>query len=277
MNFWRSRIDFHTREAGFSMVETVISAAAVLSITAAVGVNVNAVKDHMRTSERVLAMDHVERNLSNLVTDPDTVRYSILRAGPVGLRQCVLMNTPNSCRSGNAYRLSIYPEGHSRPVTGPDVSYDETGNICDSCDSSPYSTKVDTVIQVNCAGGNACSRPSTMVMLTMIKSVAPDNEIVLKERRRYGEVQKVGFRKFPDLSVECSSPNEALRGIGLVGQAICEPLSSIKYTDENGDELGPLNVTPINCSASISPDDEAQSFVTGFDNRGNVSCGDRFW
>lgn len=264
-------------QAGFGMTETIISSAAVLSILTAIGINVQAVREHMSVTERILAMDHLERNISALVTDSGAVRYSVLKSGSQDLRRCVIANIANSCQNGRAFRLSILPEGHREPITGPDVFYDQTGTRCTSCASDDYLTKVETFLQTNCSGTSTCARPNSLVMLTVISSSAPEGKVILKERRRYGEVRDQSSSKFPNLSIECSSPSEVLRGIGLLGQAICEPLSAITYTDENGDAFGPLNVLPRNCSAAIAANDREQSFVTGFDTRGNVICGDRFW
>lgn len=261
---------FIHNEAGFSLAETVVSMAALAAILIGVSFEVSSIKASISSTERLMALDSMEHDLSQMLSDKDTVYNSISRSSSSSLRNCVF-SEKKACRHGKFYPVDIRLEGQSTPLSGKQVYYDKNANFCGrKCKN--YMVK--TYILVSCGDKSSCQKPVSLAFGFDIIDVARKKSA----RKGFGEVKLSGLRRFEDISVSCRDKSKILRGIGIYGQALCEKASNIVYRDEKGNALKQsVSVKAKNCASLNQNPSSDQYYVTGIDNEGNISCGPRFW
>jgi Tfp pilus assembly protein PilV len=261
---------FMHNQAGFSLAETIVSMAALGAILIGVGFEVQSIKASISSTERLMALDAMEIDISQMLSDKETVYYSIKKSSNSALKSCVFSDkTP--CRNGKFYPVDLYLEGQNLPLSGKRVYYDKNANVCGTT-CKDYMVK--SYILVSCGNKSSCKKPVSLAFGFDIIDVTRKKSA----RKSFGEVKLSGLRRFVDLSVSCGSPQKILRGIGIYGQALCEKASAIVYKDEDGKPLkGSVNVQAKNCNALNTDPSKDQYFVTGLDNEGNIICGPRFW
>lgn len=261
---------WHQENAGFSLAETIVSMAALGAILIGVGFEVNTINSSITTTERLLALDALELNMAEMLSDKETVYYSIAKSSNGALKGCVFSDD-KSCANGKFYEISLYLEGQNVPLSGQDVFYDRNANYCGKSCNDLY---VRTFIQVSCGNIASCNKPIGLAFGFDV-AYGSGKSVV---RKGFGEVRLSGLKRFADLNVSCGSNNKILRGIGIFGQALCDNVSSIVYRDDDGKPLkNSLTVKPKDCSQLNADPEKDQFYVGGIDNKGNILCGPRFW
>ncbi|MFW7381867.1 MAG: type II secretion system protein [Oligoflexus sp.] len=254
---------------GFALVEVVVAMGFLLAIVGGVLLKMNSVQSHIRQTEKILSADNLEQNLMELVSDYDTLIYSVNQRSNAGLRSC-LLNENSSCRSGQSFRQDFYLEGERVPFTGANVYYDFQGNRCDGpCDGF----RLITFVTVRCARGNLCNQPDHSTVRYDIYASGEEKPI----RRDFVDIKRYSQGRFPGVNLACRSPQQVLRGIGINGRALCVNRNQIKLKSSSGEDLsGNFNVTPRDCS-QLNQAEKDQSFVVGITKEGALLCGEKFW
>ena len=261
---------FLHNQAGFSLAETVISMAALGAILLGVGFEVQSIKSNISATERLMALDAMENDLSQMLSEKETVYYSITKSSNAALKSCIFSDK-SPCRNGKFYPLDLYLEGQNLPLSGNRVYYDKNANFCGA---TCKDFMVKSYVLVSCGNKSSCNKPVSLAFGFDIIDVARAKSA----RKSFGEVKFSGLRRFADLNVSCGSSQKILRGIGIYGQALCEKASDIVYKDDDGKPLKvSISVQAKNCSALNTDPTKDQYFVTGVDNEGNIICGPRFW
>jgi prepilin-type N-terminal cleavage/methylation domain-containing protein len=262
---------FKSKQRGFSLIEVVIALGFLTVIAGGVMLKVDSIQNHIRTSERLLALDSLERSLMQMVSDRQTILYSADQSSQTALKNCLLSDNA-LCQDGAAYRLPLYLPGQETPFTGAQVFYDYQGNRCQG-DCPGF--RVITFITVQCASGNQCAQPAhSTVRYDIFHHDQGKNQ---KVRRDFVDVRRYANGKFPGLSISCPSEQQILRGIGINGRPLCVNLSEVELYDEEGKKLsGKIDVKPVDCSSTATgPDD--QNVIVGISPGGELQCAERFW
>lgn len=254
---------------GFALIEVIVVLGFLIAIIGGVLLKVDSINNHIRQTERILAVDNLEQNIMELLSDHDTLIYSVKRAGNAALRNCLLSETA-TCQSGATYRQDFYLEGDQVAFTGPTVFYDHKGNRCSGqCEG----VRVITSVNVRCAQGNSCNQPLHTTVRYEIFATGQDQAM----RKDFIDIKRYSDGKFPGISLSCRSPQQVLRGIGINGQALCVNRNQIKLQSQDGEKLsGNFNVAPRDCS-QLNQAEKDQSFILGITEEGTLLCGERFW
>lgn len=254
-------------EYGFTFVEIVVSLTILIAIGSATTIKIKNLNRHVRIVETILTADALEAHLAGLLSNRTLIEYNVKRHGPNGLKDC--FDTKRRCPTTTA-NMPFFVPGQKKAFTGDKIFYDPSGK---KCQGTCKGYQIITTLKAGCARGNSCRYPTYATIRYQVVST----ETKKIWRRGYIDMDQNAEKKFPDLTLQCPRATGVLRGIGIFGQPICDPVSQVKFVDKAQiPHTGVIKVNPIDCSA-LNKKKSDQYFVKGISASGKIECGERYW
>lgn len=256
--------------AGFTIVEILVALGILGASFLAISIQFRAMKKTLDETSRLMAMDSFEQAMGAYLRSKEIVEYSVSKSSNPRLTGCF---ASKGCTNGQSSEIDIYRSGEVRPITGKNVTYDSSGLPCakHKHPAKCASFYLRTILQVNCFRGKSCSSPDVVILKAQLRLAENDQPF----REFVREMERSVDGKFPGLSIGCRENKHVLRGIGILGDALCVPLNSLKFVDADKNAgSGQLFVTPKDCSKNSK---DGQSFVTAILPEGNLKCAPKFW
>ncbi len=257
---------------GFTLIEILIALAVLGISVSAVAVKMRQAQGVLNETNRLMALDALEASITAFEEDPRVLNYSIEKATNSYLKSCVLQR--NTCTQGKGFALDLYRVGDSAPMTGNSVRYDAQGKPCapGPCQAA-FSYR--TIVFPSCARTATCSGPDYVLLRTDLLRLDRNPPKLVRSFVR--EVERSRDQKFPGIQLNCKDSSNVLRGIGLGGEALCVPLSTLSYADDQGQALPQnLQVPPVDCR-TLDQNTGDQHYIQALDKNGKLSCANRFW
>jgi prepilin-type N-terminal cleavage/methylation domain-containing protein len=255
------------KQQGFSLIETLISLGILSVVGAGVLTKVKTIKHSLQETSRVMSMDALEAGLGNYMRSRSIIYYSANKSTNGQLKNCF---NQGLCSNGQGFEVPLYIEGVKDSLTGPDVTYDESGTVCEKACKG---FQIITTLRPSCSKANTCNGPDFVSVEAEVRSSVDRKTI----RRFAYDMQKYTGSTFPGLSLSCKDSNSVLRGIGLQGEPLCTPKSGIVLMNsENKPVSTNLTITPQDCSLADKKAED-QTHVAGYQKDGKIICAPRFW
>ncbi len=259
-------------QKGFSFVEILVAMAILSASVAAVSTKMKQAQNLMEETSRLMALDALEAGITDFQQDPRVLAYSVQKGSNAYLKSCILQQ--GTCLAGKGFALELYRTGDTSPMTGPNILYNAQGQPCQASGCKGIFS-YRTIVFPSCATQASCSGPDYVLIRTDLLRMDRNPPKLVRTMIR--EVERFRDQKFPQVQLTCTQSNEVLRGIGLGGQALCVPLASLTYTDDQGAPLSStLQVTPQDCQ-SFNASANDQHFLQAIQKDGKIVCGQRFW
>lgn len=254
-------------QAGFTLIETMISLGLISAIGVGLTVKINSIKQSLKETSRIMALDALESGLGVFMRDKNVIFYSAKKSNNIELLACL---NAGVCINEKAYPLSLYLDGQNKPITGNGTLYDENGQ---PCTTACKGFLVSTVLRPHCVKTSTCLGPAYVSIEANISSLTDKQSI----RRFTFDMQQYQGALFPDLRLSCPDKGKVLRGIGLGGEPLCTAISDVVLRDKAGTAVkNSVTITPKDCSTLNTKADD-QAFVSGYDKTGQITCAPRYW
>ncbi len=258
------------RESGLTIVELMISLFIVLMFAVGIGARYQTLQKSLQNVSRLMALDAFEASLIDFMRSELVLAHSFSKASSIAIKKCFVDKT--FCLNGQVFPMNLYREGQRLAFTGTGVNYDRNAQICPGECAHGSMYQVKTSVSAHCVGTATCVGPAYVLVTAEIYAAGKPTPV----RKIVQEVEKVGNRKYPGVTIECSNPDGVLYGVGLQGEALCVPISEVVLKDQEQKKFEAVAVAPVDCSTlNMRADD--QFFLNEISAEGKIICAPRFW
>lgn len=260
------------RQAGFTLIEVLLAVVMVGVGFLAVAIQMKTLKATLSETSRLMAMDSFERYIGDYLRSKDIISYSVKMSGDPGLARCF---AGKGCANGRTREFDVYLPGEKKPITGPKVLYDDDGVPCEMSQAKKGakacgSFSLMTSIQTNCFRTANCDNPEIVLLKAEFRRVGDKKS----QRTFVREMERHSGGRFANQVIQCYENGAILKGVGVLGEALCTPRSKIVYIDGDKARRGDVVAKHKDCLEETGDD---QSFVKGINTDGTVTCSKKFW
>ncbi|MGE0172403.1 MAG: hypothetical protein AB7T49_06450 [Oligoflexales bacterium] len=255
-------------EDGFSLIEVTIALGVLLTLLVGGTMKLREIRGKMDSVRLWQTADVLANRIADLSKSQKGFDYSAAKSSNKVVKDC-WRNMGADCTSKSiALDFDLYMLNSPDPYTGNEVYYNMDGNSC-------VPPKPNCILQVHthaqffCLPGSTCPKASQPVVLIEVYNAKTKKLL----RKVSSDVQMDYREQIVNLSLTCPT-GRIMKGIGLDGKAICDPVSGVTYADAA--TFPPLDIKPTSCTGDPAVVNDLK-FVSGIDKDGNLICTAKFW
>lgn len=271
MNFLRQKF-LKNCQSGFSTVEALIATGILGTVVVGGTVhmkNVNHTLEDLRYGQTTDAFEH---NLFKVLSDSRNIDYTVSKAASAKLKGCT--KGTSTCKNGERFPVDLYLDKQLTPYAGKSVYFDKNGMQCTK--NTCQNLQVLTDVVIYCGNAATCTKANQLgIVYSIVKLEGKKPGVTLHS----GGVEVVSSNNatVTGFNLKCGN-NQVISGVGFSGQAICENINKVKYSDKFQDSGLTLTVNPVDCRTMNDPNDPKDQHAIGDLNiKGELSCKPKTW